>query len=679
MENFLDSIKKLDFRKYLIFLAPAVVLYFFGTHVFQSRLTITNFDMLDAYPGHTILPEPYEIPLYLLSFIAVPLLALIFYRGWSYPAARLVAGLLVTAGVVALSVKIARLHWPSADAVFDYLATHSAGHILWLLTTKRLYTVRLALATSLAAGVFFYWRPLPFRWLTSSENPRLKKFLPLLLVVLGVIVFDPNFTSQEGFTNFVLSPAHETLKGKPLLYDTTSVYGVLSVYATAFLVKFFLPLSYQSMSLIIMAAYFGFYILLYQALKIWTQSTVFSLLGTWLAVVVGYFLLVGPHIAATSYIGQTAFRQGFYGIIFYFLARYWKKPTRATRELILLFSALGLFWNIDTGAYINLATFAALAYLLLTEDLTHSTSSRSSLVQKLEKFFFLGLHQFAYLVGVFAVISLVNYWRYQAWPNWLLEVIDISTFNTGYGKILMPPFGLFEIHLFVYMGFLAWIIWKLVRHEVVPAPVVFLTTYGIFSFIYYVGNSAWSYLNFISIPMLILLLYFFYRFFRQPSDFLPRRLMAAGLSGLLFFAALLTIIKIPVVFASRNYAAISLTSIAAQDVSLYQDAVYIRDHFPDTRLAVLHENDGKILIMADRINYFYLQSGDQRLYSLYDNFLMVYRRHTQGIIAQIEQGKPEYIFVTKNPNQQIIDIERAIQPHYAPATSLKTLHMYRRK
>lgn len=671
MRNFLDYIKNLDFRKYLTFLIPAVLVYFFGMHVFQSRLTITNFDMLDAYPGYPILPEPYEIPLYVLSFIVVPFLALAFYRLWSYPVARLAAGLLVGVGAVALSVKIAGLHWPSAAAVFDYLATRRTSHILWLLTTKRLYAVRLAMATSVAAFIFFYWKPLQFRWLTSHENPRLKTFLFLLLVMLGVVVFDPNFTSQEGFTNFVLSPAHEMLNGKPLLYDTTSVYGVFSVYMTAFLIKFFLPLSYKSMSLIIMAAYFGFYVLLYKTLKIWTRSTVFSLLGTWLAVVAGYFLLVDPYIAPTSYVGQTAYRQGFYVIIFYFLVRWWQTHSRATRELVFLFSALGLFWNVDTGAYIAVATFTTFAYVLLGEA--------SAIVQKIKKLFLLGLHQFAYIFGVFAVTSLVNYSIYHAWPNWLLEIIDISTFNTGYGKILMPKFGLFELHLFVYTGFLAWIIWKLVRKEVVPLPVVFLTTYGTFSFIYYVGNSVWSYLNFISIPMLILLLYFFYQFFREQSDFLPRRLMAAGLGALLVFASILTIVKIPVVFAHRNYSDISLTSIEVKDELLYHDAVYIREHFPDTRLAVLHEIDGKLLVMADKINYFYLQSGDQRLYSLYAKFLMIYRRHTQGIIKQIEKGKPEYIFITNKPDQLIGDIERAIQPHYTKDTSLNTLHIYRRK
>ncbi|MBI3305382.1 hypothetical protein HYZ80_03630 [Candidatus Parcubacteria bacterium] len=631
MKNFLDYIKNLDFRKYLVFLIPAVLIYFFASNVFQSRLTITNFDMLDAYPGYPILPEPYEIPLYLLSFIAVPLLTLVFYRLWSYPAIRFAVGLLVGAGAVALLVKIAQMHWPSVATAFDYLATRRTSHVLWLVTTKRLYAVRLAMATSVAALIFFYWKPLQFRWLTSRENPRLKTLLFLLLVMLGVVVFDPNFTSQEGFTNFVLSPAHEMLNGKPLLYDTTSVYGVLSVYLTAFLIKFFLPLSYKSMSLIIMVAYFGFYFLLYKALKIWTQSSVFSLLGTWLAVVVGYFLLVSPYIAATSYIGQTAYRQGFYLIIFYFLVRWWQTHSRATRELIFLFSALGLFWNIDTGVYIAIATFASLAYVLLTERSTRSARSPDSTFQKFKKVFSLGVHQFLYIFGVFAVISLVNYLMYHSWPNWLLEIADISTFNTGYGKILMPQFGIFEIYLFVYLGFLAWIVWKFVRKEVVPLPVVFLTTYGIFSFIYYVGNSAWSYLNFISIPMLMLLLYFFYQFFREQSDFLPRRLMAAGLGALLFFASIVTMVKIPVVFANRNYADISLTSIDAADEPLYQDAIYLRGHFPDTRLAVLHETDGKLLVMADKINYFYLQSGHQRLYSLYDNFLMIYRRHTQGI------------------------------------------------
>lgn len=672
----LDYLKNIEFRKYGIFLAVSVLLFFATSQTFQSRLVFHNFDMVDAYPGYPILPEPYEIPLYFLSYLVIPLLALALYSLWRFRIVKLLAGLAALGIAAKFGLTLINLHlgFSLLARAIHYLSTHSFWHLIWLLATKRLYIVRVSLLAGLGVFALTILWPLNVAWFRNWDtNDKLKKFLPYLLILLVILLFHPNFPSQEGFTNFVLTPASEIIHGKPLLYETTSIYGILDAYLTALLVKFVLLLSFKSMAAIIMVMYFLFYFLLYKLLKLWSNSTLFALFGTWLAIIAGFFLLTDPYVTAYSIPGQSAFRQGFWIFSAFLIARFMRNPGKFKRELILAMAAISFFWNIDTGIYISIATFVAMAYA--------EFDPHSKWLDNLKKVFIVGFKQLGYLVALFGIITAVNYLVYHAWPNWHLELVDISTFNTGYGKYLMPKFGLYELFVGVYSAFLLWIFIKLFQRKKVDLVIIFLTIYGIFSFVYYVGNSVWSYLNFISIPMLLLSWFALYRYIKEPKTFISPRLVQAVFYGLLGFAAVMTVAKVPVVFAYRNYADMSLTSVDKQFQPLYEDAQYIKIHFPQTRIPVFHENDGRLLIMADKVNSLYLQSGNERLYSLYSNYLVIYRRHVQGLIQQVIEMRPQYVFITNQSRKdpRFADFEDFVKTRYTLSKSLNTLNIYELK
>jgi len=321
-----------------------------------------------------------------------------------------------------------------------------------------------------------------------------------------------------------------------------------------------------------------------------------------------------------------------------------------------------------------LATFSTFA-------LSEFTAYERALGDRIWKIILLGIRQVGYAFLVFLVIHVANKVAYGSFPNWGLAIADISTFNTGYGKLPLPAFGLFELHVLVYGAFALWIFLRVIRSMPVHPLAIFFTVYGIFSLQYYIGNSAWSYLNFVSIPMLVLVCYGLKQYSLDHTGLgVPRRLVAGSFVGLVTFMGVLTAAKVPTTFAYRDYTNIDL-AYAANDHErdLAYDAAYIKTHFSEQRIAMFHYDDGMLLTSAGKINMFYLQNNDERLYSLYDDYLIVFRRQLQGLKNQVDEMKPEHIFVSNTPDGRVKEFESFLQHSYAVETRLRTLTVYKRK
>ena len=404
----MNYLKNLDLKKYLIFLVPVLLVYFFVSHGFQKFVQpgIINPDIQDAYPNLPHLPEPYEVPIYLASFVVVPALALLFYYLWKFRVVRMVTvtGLIsagLTAGYTVAGTVFAH-HIFSLSFITGYLSRQSLPHLVWLLATKRLYILRMAFGAGLVVLILNLIQPWPVSWLADwARSDKFKRFTPYLLIGLAVLLFHPNFPSQDGFTNFMLSPASEILHGKGLLYDSMTQYGLLPVYLLALLMKFILPLSFKSLALVMMIFYLIFYFLLYKLLKIWTNSRLFALFGTWLAVIAGFFLLTDPYITAYTYPGQSAFRQGFWIFTAALLTRLSQQPKRFKKDAIMAMVAISLFWNFDTGVYTTVAAFAALAI--------YDLNFERNLSDNFKRIMFTGFRQLAYIALSFGIISLTNF------------------------------------------------------------------------------------------------------------------------------------------------------------------------------------------------------------------------------------------------------------------------------
>lgn len=686
-------------------LLVSTVLYFSLTRHFQDSLIYSNSDMRDALPGFPVTPEPYEIPLYLLGYVAIPVIALGIYAiidaiAYIFPGFRLLTPnrlpdtqnesssqqcfgnkrkliLWAIGCLVGLGIIIALVYYTSAyDFVGSYFARRSVWHLLWLLLTKRLYIIRLSLVFGVFAFVYLYFFQRPHTsWLDFFKkilySKKVSSWVPYFFIFLVILIIHPNFPSEENYINYILSPAHETQLGKPLLYETTSVYGVLNVYFAALVMGRILPFTYEAFVLVLALFYILFYLGLFKSLLLWMNSVWIALVGTWTAVVFGYLLLQDPVITPFNFPGQTAYRQGFYILTLLAFSLFWSYRKRWLKDLTFFCAAISLFWNIDTGVYVSIATFSTFAYIELTKFQTTVTKRIVNVAIN-------GIHQLAYILCVFLIISVVNFSIFNAWPDWLMQIRDVSTFKTGYGRFPIPAVGLFLVHVFVYVNFSLWLLKRFVLKKQAHPTVVFLTVFGIFSFLYYIGTSAWTYMNFTSIPMAMLLLFSFSEYIRSENQVFSKRFVLSLFCALTVFLCVLSAAKVPVVFAYRDYTQFNLFDVKPEDRGLYEDAQYIRANIPETRIPLFHHDDGKLLIMANKVNMFFLQENNDRLYSLYDDFLVIYKRHIQGLKNQIDEFKPDHVLISNTPDARMQELIDYISASYFLETKLQTLNVYKR-
>ena len=678
-----------NWRLYLIALAPAIVGYFVAVRWLQDLLTAPPVQPPDVYPGYPFLPEPYEIPLYVLGYVLIPTVAWVLLGvvrrfdamlvAWRHAPASAFRRALVIVGIVGCVFVAGFFLRRFAHLVGEYLARRSFWDGLWLLFTKRLFIVRLSFAAAVFTfGMFIWWRRPSLEWLDRIEHsPLLPRVVPYFFLFLAAIYFHPNFPYIEGNTNIVLSPASEILHGRPLLYQTVSLYGVLNVYLTALVMALFPWATYQTFALVTMVLYFAFSCALYIMMHRISGSRTFALLSVWLGVVVGFFLLTDPYITPYDAAGQNVFRQGFYILPVLLLVLYGKTKKIYYRELMLLAAGLGLFWNTETGMYLSLATLIGIVTVEMTQY-------QRRLPQRLLRIVGLGFRQLGYALAVFGVITVGNYLAYGQWPGWLQQFKLLTVFEGGYGKLPMPAIGLYQGIILVYMGTISWMVHRWWQKLPIEPGISFLATYGAFSLLYYVGNSAWSYLNFISLPAVLLLVLFFHRAFYPPDGRVPNRIVAAAFMALLSFTAVMSIAKIPVVFGYRDYLRPGWVGASADDVPLYEDAQYIMRTFPDGEVPLFHRDDGILLLMANKVNWFFLSSGGQEEATLTDDSQVIFHQQIQELVDQVRAKRPPRVLVSvgldpvlHQIDPRFVDFEDGIKSDYTVERTLNTSRVYR--
>lgn len=657
-----------------VWVALVTVAYFAAMRLLQDRLGVTVPTIDITYPGWPLRPEPYEIPLYLLGYAVIPLLALGLQAVWPRRTWRFCLTLLAIAAAVRF------LPWQRWSALVppvslgEYLQTRGLGHAFWLALTKRLYIVRISL---LAGGLIWALTALR-RWPDAVWVQRIVRWphwgriAPYGLAALAALVVDPNFPYIEGNSNYVLGPALDHLHGKPILYETSSIYGVLNTYLVAF-VMWLLPSSVLRtavLALVVTGLYLAFFVLLYRTVQRWLNSTFYALLATWAGLVVSFFLLADPYITPYDLNGQNVYRQGFF-ILPTLLIVWWDRTGRSRyRELALLVAAIGLLWNIETGLYLVVAMAASLGFAeAMRFDVSWPRRCAGAAL--------LWLRQAGYVVAVFAVVSLVNAAVYGAFPDWRQQLFFLTAFEGGYGKLPMPAVGLYQVFVAAYILALWWSTRQVMTRQRVATVVPFLAVYGACGLLYYVGNSAWSYLNFTSLPFLLLLIAAIHAALQRP---IPPRWACATLTGLLAFLLVMTAAKVPVVLAYRDYAAPSLFAVASSDQPLYADAQFLKRQLPETRLALFHHDDGKLLLWADKVNAWqYADETGRPVSSLVDDLQVVFRPQIRGLITQIEAQQFARVLITQRSDPRIADLEAYVQQRYAVERHLQTLTIYRIK
>ncbi len=631
-----------------------------------------------------ILPEPYEQPLYLLAYLVVPLVAVVCYpwvermfvamariqrRHW-----RLLAAGVLALGAVAVGLA-AWLQWSAIISSIQFLAAYLERrgllHALWLLLTKRLYAVRVALAVSL--GVFgllaWRWRNGSLAWWRANLDPRwLKRLEPWLPVVLAALIFDPSFPYQESHYNHVTATVSDAFAGKPFLYETGNQYGVLNMYVTLALFRF-LPMSYASFSLVLALMYFVFFLGLYGFIRRWLLSRILAALGTLAAVATAFLIQGGPFLSPYSYPGTTSYRHGWFVVVaagvLWWSRRVLTRLPWWRRDLPLQLAGIGALWNLDAGA-------AALLAVVATVVIHELTRPSQAVFVRVKRGVGVVARQIGYVAAVAGVVTLANRLVYGSWPNWSVIFDAMNVYSSGLAKLPLPAVGLFEVFVVAYLVAALAIARRMAARQPLDWPLVFLTGYGILSLAYYVGNSAWSYLYPVTVPLVLIILYGFSVAFRRAA--LPprtERWTAAAWVSLLVLVGSLVVLKLPVEFSKRDYrGVIARLQPVATTPELAADAARLAREFPPgARPPLAHDNDGQLLLLSRRAN----------LFPLYDRIDVVFDWHLQDLVARLQRARADRVLVgdTDFPYRQAF--LAAIADLYAPAERWQTLQVYRRK
>lgn len=640
-------------KVYFGFLAVSTVLYFAAIRWLQDYLYsgVGRPVGLFASLGELFaIPEPLEIPLYFLGLLAIPAASLALYylhqEDWlKYLLVVVGLGIILSFWKLAPSLNI-----PNIQSYADYLQTHGIGQVLWLVLTKRIFLTKLVLGAGLLVFLAAYFRNWNFTWLFDLEKKGHWQKLELLFVIfLAAVVFHPNLPVDPHHYNYFMGPVNDIFQGKPLLYETSHLYGLLDIYFLLVVFKFLLPFTYQALSAITAGFFWAYFVAIFYFLKNWLRSLPLAAFGS-IAITSIFFLFnTSPTRTVYFFPAMGPFRFWLYVPVMWLLLAYQKSRRPVLAGFAIFLSVVAVFWNLESGLAVALATFIA---LLLAD-----TFSWHRLLSLAGKFVFYGLL-------IFGAISILNYAVYGSWPAWQLFFKEIVPFGAGIGMSPLPAFGVFDLFVFLYLSVGIYLTANYFRGQAVDVIAGFLVVYGIFSSIYYVGQSSWQNLYLVAGPPILLALYLF-------KNFPKERAVRAGFYSLLGLTVLFLLTKLPVEFQNRDYRNIkSLTAIETADQDLYADAVYLRNNFPQSRLPVMSmQDDTKLLIYASKANWF----------DFYYTFSIYYHDEMDQHINRVLREKPEMLFIGKKLNDRLEYFINGIKDFYAPEedSQLRTLQVYK--
>jgi hypothetical protein len=662
----LDSVLS-NKKQYFLALGTGTIIYFLSARYFQNWLY--HYMGIDGRPvglflsfGPTFMQaEPFEAPLYVLSYLVVPTLALVLVPLVSRIRKKHLIGLsliaLLGAGAVVLK-KLSSLI--KLGALLSLVEKKGIWHILWLLTTKRILVAHAVLLLSglFVAGFYFLGKYNTKFYSHERTEKFFRRFWPVLVIILGILIFNPSFPLDTHHFNYYLGAVNDVYHGKAMLYESSHLYGLLDVYLLAGVFKL-IPMTYPMLALIITVCYFLLFIGIFLFARLWLKSYTLASLATATIVSILYFFQNSFSRSVLFFPGMSPFRWGLYLPTLLAIYQYSKTLKPKFMHVALALSAVAIFWNFDSGLYLTVATVATLIY----RELAHNWD----LKRVLKIILFYGL----YAVGLFAAINLINHGIYGGWPDWHLFLKETKYFTQGAGMYPLPPIGLYELFYFSYLVVLLVAVYRLWKKEpMIDMPLFFLGAFGATSLIYYVGESTWQLLYVVTVPFILIVFYAFkYVQDREgPSD--SGKLISGAFFGLLVYALLLFCFKLPVEFSVRQYATMrqNLLGVRPEDQSTYQDAKFVSQNFATERIPIMSKNDTKFLIYADKANYF----------DFYYTFTIYFQSEMDKYIRQVRQNRLPVVLVGRDAyrNDQVEYFLRGIQSSYHLQRSLQTVDIY---
>ncbi len=485
-----------------------------------------------------------------------------------------------------------------------------------------------------------------------------------IIFLVSLVIPTQNPTASVDYM-FVIGPAHDVLRGKTLLVNVHSQYGLLMIYALAGIFSG-IPLHAGSFFFLNYTATILGYTALYFFVCYWLHSRFYAWITIMLLLQQHYFAQEYPML---FYSQPTFLRFGMWIPVLAILATRIRlrsrHPILLSIELFLV--GIAAFWGFDVGVYVVGAYCVARAI--------ESFQSTDSLSGKLRHFTFSLLQIGATIFLFFCGISLFTWIRSGQFPDWRMFPEAMFFFTGGWGLLPMPKIGIWQViiggHLLVMLHILYQIVSqrKFLKNDIPLSVLAFLVGYGCLQFFYYTGRSTNNNLRSVIVPFLLLLIWFLHRMefwvlvrpWRQWT-----RMRCFFFSGTMYLLLLGTtvittvgIINIIGTVQHKDDPPVP-DAIPPESSSFQQSVLTIAAIAPEIAdssgaVAILSEYDGEVLTLIRRTNV--IDSNILMYFPLISSIDMLGK--------QLAERNPQFVLAEHNTNSdRVAALFPYIQKHY---------------
>jgi hypothetical protein len=342
-------------------------------------------------------------------------------------------------------------------------------------------------------------------------------FVDLIAIVLiAIICFDPSLTFNSTHENFYLGPINRIIHGGTMLVDTFCQYGNLNIYLLSLLYSIrAIPLTYQSLNLVISFLFIGQYTFLYFLLKYLIKDQKIVIILSISTILLSFFCTSGV-IQSYPSTGPLRFGLVYLLLFVYFLKNRSQKISRYFVIIEYFLIGFAFLWSFETFLY----TFFAYAGLCAIESFFDH-----SILEGLTLFFKRMGNCLLSVITMIFLFTIFTYFRAHAFPNWSIYsdlILSYTPVSGGLGNELIDAWSPWFIICAIYFSSLMYFLYKYFftikgRITLEEKIIGYLTFFGIAQFTYYLGRSHPNALFHISIPAIIIFGYWMKIFMERPD------------------------------------------------------------------------------------------------------------------------------------------------------------------
>lgn len=402
--------------------------------------------------------------------------------------------------------------------------------IIYSILKTDLYPLKYFLTSNILSIIFIIFYSLVITFLLKTKfikrifnlNIPLIKYLGYLSVFLLIVflVYNPKYKysfEKIGFfglesyhqfyhVNFFIIPIKEILLGKTLLINVSSLYGIFLTYFNSLIFSIF-NLTYSNFVLFDMLVTIIYTLLFFIIIKRVTNNFWLTLIGVLAFIRLNIFRNLLPYQEIFILPSTTPIRHFFDLIIFYQIYDYFYKPPNKRKLILMTFvGVFAFFYNFDFGLLMLLSYIVVLIY-----DIFLSIYHRDNFHKIKTKFFQYFSYIFLFILFFLINIFSLTFIRTGDLPNIYNYLFHISTQTVQLGsRSIFSLIGWHYFPLIIYLIGFYYVFYQVFRKNIRGnQEMVFLISYGLFTYPYFINLSEPNHLFSIIHPSIIIVLLLF--------------------------------------------------------------------------------------------------------------------------------------------------------------------------